>query len=200
MLHAAIDIESVVTGALAVRVALATSLPPFALGADAARAANDSVAPDAVRTGLRLRATTLLDADVRNPQEKSLGKVQDLLLDLSRWEVRYVIVESGGTFGSRGKPGLLLDMDAQKLKSAPGFSRDTQIGWGEYENTLDQYFGIDQPGPTSASRNLQLAFQIIRASNMVDRNGAKGRHRGGFRRESRQRQDRIPAHAARSWH
>lgn len=167
-------------------VAVSCALPPAheAIAADATQAGSQAKQ----RSEPRLRASSLLGSDVRNVQDKSLGKVSDLLIDLSRGVVRYVIVESGGAFGVGGKlfafplrdfgagrrsDEVVLNIDEQKLKSAPGFARDTQTGWGKYEDALDRYFGIDQPARTPASRNLQLATQIIRVSNVIDRNGAK---------------------------
>lgn len=135
----------------------------------------------------RLRASALLKADVHNVQGKSLGKVNDVLIDLGRGEARYVIVKSGGAFGVGGKlfalplrafgsdakGGVVLNIDAEKLKSAPGFTREAPTGWGAYEHTLDSYFGLDQPAQTQASRNLHLASQIIGQHNVLDKNGAK---------------------------
>lgn len=50
-------------------------------------------------TGFPRRIEDILGSDVRNPQDEDLGDIDDVVLDGSTGDIRYVIVSSGGFFG-----------------------------------------------------------------------------------------------------
>ena len=85
------------------------------------------------------KASKLVGMEVRNKQDEKIGKISDLIVDLKSGKVAYGVLSSGGTFGAggkniavplqaltveKGKKNLLLDMDKQQLKDAPGFAKN----------------------------------------------------------------------------
>ncbi len=50
-------------------------------------------------SGKLVRAHDLLNKTVRNPQNESLGKIEDLVVDLKSGRVRYAVLEAGGFLG-----------------------------------------------------------------------------------------------------
>ncbi|HUR45345.1 MAG TPA: PRC-barrel domain-containing protein [Candidatus Saccharimonadales bacterium] len=85
------------------------------------------------------KASKLVGMEVRNKQDEKIGKLSDLVIDLKTGKVAYGVLSSGGTLGAggktiavplqaitveKGKKSLLLDMDKQQLKDAPGFSKN----------------------------------------------------------------------------
>lgn len=95
---------------------------------------------DAMQAGTTLTsAATIAGEQVRNLQGESLGKIQDIMLDIPEGKIRYVILDSADflAMGSRlfavpwkalkqdgESRGFTLNMDAERLKKAPGFGKD----------------------------------------------------------------------------
>jgi sporulation protein YlmC with PRC-barrel domain len=86
-----------------------------------------------------LSATTLIGDSVVNPAGESLGKIEDLMLDLEKGRVAYAVLSFGGILGMGEKlfaiPFEALKLDARrehftldvakdKLKNAPGFDKN----------------------------------------------------------------------------
>ena len=97
-------------------------------------------------------SATLAGSDVRNPAGESLGKIEDLMIDLSRGRVAYAILSFGGLFGVGGKFFILpwsalvfdgkrnefiLDIDREVLEKGPGFEKD------QWPDMADPVFGSD---------------------------------------------------------
>lgn len=95
------------------------------------------VAP-ASRTVL-LSASTLAGDEVCNTKGKSLGKLQDIMLDTESGRIAYAVLSSGGFLGMGDRlfavpwsalkldgeqRRFILDVDAERLKAAPGFDKD----------------------------------------------------------------------------
>ena len=86
-----------------------------------------------------LSASTLAGDDVCNTKGKSLGKLQDIMLDTESGRIAYAVLSSGGFLGMGDRlfavpwsalkldgeqRRFILDVDAERLKAAPGFDKD----------------------------------------------------------------------------
>lgn len=102
--------------------------------------------------GTPSRASTLIDKSVKNPQGEDLGKINDIVLDSATGRVAYVVLESDDKLfaipwrsfaPSATGPELVLNIDKQKLKNAPGFSKNS---WPDMANPqwgteVHRYYG-----------------------------------------------------------
>jgi len=107
-----------------------------------------------------MRATELVGATVRNKQGQELGEVQDLIVDAGQERVEYAILAFGGFMGfgeklfaypmdrfqARGSGDskeLVLNVNEEELKNAPGFDRSNwpSFGMGGYRGEVDKHFG-----------------------------------------------------------
>lgn len=85
-----------------------------------------------------LRVEELTGADVRNPENKTLGEIEDVVMDPRGGGVSYVVISSGGFLGLGEKQTLVpwtalqatekrdifvLNMSEDDLKAAPNFKR-----------------------------------------------------------------------------
>jgi hypothetical protein len=100
----------------------------------------------------------IIDVEVKNPADESLGKICEVMLDKVGGKVAYVVLESGSFLGIGGKlfalpwhsisydPSkecFILNVDKEKLKSAPGFDKNNwpdmaDRAWG---TSISQYYG-----------------------------------------------------------
>lgn len=86
-----------------------------------------------------LSASTLVGADVRNPQDESLGDLKDVMIDAASGTIAYGVLTFGGVLGvgnklfaipwnafrvDAEKERLVLDIAKERLKDAPGFDAD----------------------------------------------------------------------------
>jgi sporulation protein YlmC with PRC-barrel domain len=105
-----------------------------------------------------LSASTLAGDHVRNPAGEDLGKVEEIMLDVSTGRVAYAVLSFGGFLGMGSKLFALpwdaltldednhefvLNVDKQKLENAPGFDKDNwpdmaDTTWG---STIYSYYG-----------------------------------------------------------
>ena len=91
-------------------------------------------------------ATKLLGENVLDKKGDRLGKVEDLAIDFEQGRVRYAILSFGGFLGMGEKrfavpiqalqrfgddDRLLLNVDREKLKNAPGIDKDE---WPDFED------------------------------------------------------------------
>jgi sporulation protein YlmC with PRC-barrel domain len=84
------------------------------------------------------KASKLTGMEVRNKQNEKIGKISDVVIDLKSGRVAYAVLSSGGALGGgknvavpiqaltveKGKKDLLLNVDKQQLKEAPGFAKN----------------------------------------------------------------------------
>jgi sporulation protein YlmC with PRC-barrel domain len=97
-----------------------------------------------------LSASTLKGDKVVNLQGENLGDIQELMIDLERGRIAYAVLSFGGFLGMGDKlfaipwealtvdmanKRLVLNIDKQLLKQAPGFDKDnwpdmTDPAWG----------------------------------------------------------------------
>jgi len=86
-----------------------------------------------VRLGLVTRTTALIGMKVRDRRDSSLGKMEDVLLDLASGQAVAALFSSGAdsavtpvparSFRTATRNKVLVDADKKTLKSAPGISR-----------------------------------------------------------------------------
>ncbi len=108
------------------------------------------------------RLSSLIGADVKSPTGENLGDIKDVVIDWKTGKVQYDVLSFGGIMGIgdklfavpatalQSKPDskeLVLGIDKQRLKDAPGFDKDnwpnfTDANW---QKTNDQFYTA-QPG------------------------------------------------------
>jgi sporulation protein YlmC with PRC-barrel domain len=122
-----------------------------------------------------LSASSLAGDTVRNPAGEDLGKVKDIMLDISSGRVAYAVLSFGGVLGMGDKlfaipwnslsvdedeKCFVLDADKATLESAPGFDKDNwpdmaDKSWG---SKIYQHYGQepywDETSDTGRPRTL----------------------------------------------
>jgi len=102
------------------------------------------------------RSSEIIGMKVRNPANKDLGSVNDLMIDMNAGKVRYAALSYGGFLGLGNKlfavpwtsfgfqqdanskaHHLTLAVDEEQLKNAPGYDKD------KWPNLADPTFGKD---------------------------------------------------------
>lgn len=83
-----------------------------------------------------LAATSIIGDKVHNSQDEHLGKIADIMVDITNGKIEYVVIEFGGflTIGQKyfaipftllkvdtANKAFLLDQPKEKLENAPGF-------------------------------------------------------------------------------
>jgi sporulation protein YlmC with PRC-barrel domain len=112
------------------------------------------------KTHQALSASTLIDTPVKNRKGEDLGKIEELMIDLSNGRISYAVLSFGGFLGIGDKffaipwealsvdtvdEKVILDVDQQKLENAPGFDKDN---WPQTADTtwlvdVYKYYGYD---------------------------------------------------------
>jgi sporulation protein YlmC with PRC-barrel domain len=111
------------------------------------------------------RASETIGVRVENPQGDSLGKIEDLVFEPAKGHIRYAVLSFGGFLGvgdkyfaipwshlraeeRAGRSGserfvMVLDVNKDKLKNAPGFDSKNWPDFGDpaYGTSVDQYYG-----------------------------------------------------------
>jgi sporulation protein YlmC with PRC-barrel domain len=118
-------------------------------------------APQTTAKGTHLpRASKFIGTDVENAQGEDLGKIEDVVLDPQDGRVAYAVLSFGGFLGLgekffavpwsalTAKAGeddtLILNVDKEKLKNAPGFNKSSWPNmadrtWGK---EIHSYYGV----------------------------------------------------------
>ncbi|MBC7923653.1 MAG: PRC-barrel domain-containing protein [Ferruginibacter sp.] len=113
-----------------------------------------------------LTATSIIGDRVENRQGEDLGKIKDIMLDIHRGNVEYVVLEYGGFLGLGEKlfaipfrslelaEGHVFKMNTskQQLEEAPGFDKDhwPETNSHEYYGRAGSYWG-NFMGPNTGS-------------------------------------------------
>ncbi len=86
-----------------------------------------------------LSSSSITNDNVRNSRGEDLGKIEDLMIDLTNGTVRFAVLSFGGFLGMGDKlfavpfdqlrvdttnECFVLDADKSKLENAPGFDKD----------------------------------------------------------------------------
>ena len=103
-------------------------------------------------------ASTLTGNDVYNRKEENLGSIKEIMLDMHSGNVCYAVLSSGGFLGMGDRlfavpwgaltldtvnQCFLLNMDADRLKNAPGFDKDKwpDMADPDWEKSVHSYYG-----------------------------------------------------------
>ena len=106
-------------------------------------------------------ASKIIGEEVVNRQDENLGKIHELVIDAKEGRLTYAVLSFGGFLGMGNKlfampwsafefaqheNKLILNVDKEKLKAAPGFDQDAKWpdfadrNWG---NSIYKYYGYD---------------------------------------------------------
>jgi sporulation protein YlmC with PRC-barrel domain len=106
-------------------------------------------------------ASKIIGEEVVNRQDENLGKIHELVIDAKEGRLTYAVLSFGGFLGMGNKlfampwsafefaqheNKLILNVDKEKLKAAPGFDQDAKWpdfadrNWG---NRIYKYYGYD---------------------------------------------------------
>ncbi len=114
-------------------------------------------ATDDLQAGALLSADTITGDDVCNMQDEKLGKIQDVMLDITEGKIRYAVLASGGFLGmgdrlfaipwkalkqDKENKRFMLDVDVERLKNAPGFDKDhwPNMADATWNSTVESYY------------------------------------------------------------
>lgn len=110
-----------------------------------------------MHAGALLSAGSITGDEVCNMRNESLGSVQEVMLDTAEGKIRYVVLASGGFLGmgdrlfavpwkalklDKENKRFLLDVDAERLKNAPGFEKDNWPNMADptWTSTVESYY------------------------------------------------------------
>lgn len=108
---------------------------------------------------MHLSSSSLSGTSVRNRNGEDLGKVEDLMIDMSNGRVDYAVVSFGGFLGVGDKlfavpvqafttdtdnEELVLDKSKEKLENAPGFDKDNWPDQADskWRDTVHSYYKV----------------------------------------------------------
>ncbi|PUA18847.1 PRC-barrel domain-containing protein [Glaciimonas sp. PCH181] len=108
-----------------------------------------------------LGADTLIGNDVCNQAGEDLGDIKELMLDTRTGKVNYAVLSFGGFLGMGEKlfavpwealqldpvnERFILNVDKDRLKSAPGFDKDHWPDMADHSwiREIDTYYGTDR--------------------------------------------------------
>lgn len=107
-----------------------------------------------------LSATTIMSDAVQNLAGDQLGKIEELMIDLDSGRVAYAVLSFGGFMGmgdklfaipwqalsvDTDKKVLILNVDKDRLKSAPGFDKNRwpDMADAEWGRGVHSYYGLN---------------------------------------------------------
>jgi sporulation protein YlmC with PRC-barrel domain len=105
-------------------------------------------------------ASKIIGERVVNRQDEDLGKIHELVIDAKEGHLAYAVLASGGFLGignrlfampwnafefASTEHKLILDVDKEKLKAAPGFEKDSK--WPDFADKswgagIHEYYGF----------------------------------------------------------
>ena len=183
------------------RMLVTLALPAIGLSASAVLAAGDTdrmaprsatenpaTTPSGMHHSMKdVRASELIGMKVHNAQGENLGKIDDLVIDVNNERVYYAVLAFGGALGLGEKlfaypvslfsedtadNKLVLNVDKEKLKKAPGFERAQWPDWNRdrYRRDVEGYFGPTVHAHAMPKQRLERASELI-GKDINDRNG-----------------------------
>lgn len=107
-----------------------------------------------------MAASTLAGDKVVNAEGEELGKITDIMLDVPSGKIAYAVLAFGGVLGIGDKlfavpwqaltldsenKDFILDVDKNRLESAPGFDKDhwPSMAQDEWAVQVHSYYGIE---------------------------------------------------------
>jgi sporulation protein YlmC with PRC-barrel domain len=110
-----------------------------------------------------LSSSSITGTNVKNAEAKDIGEIKDLMIDWDRGAVEYAVLSFGGflgmgdklfaipleafEFNTEDKEGrIVLNVDKERLKDAPGFDKDNWPSHAdqEFTNSVYSYYGVDR--------------------------------------------------------
>lgn len=109
-------------------------------------------------TNNRLLSSSTLTGDaVRNRKGEDLGKIEDLMIDVNDGSINYAVLSYGGFLGmgdklfavpwsaltvAAGEERLVLDIEEQRLKDAPGFDKNNWPDFADptFQRSVSDYY------------------------------------------------------------
>ncbi|NMG68002.1 PRC-barrel domain containing protein [Azoarcus indigens] len=105
-----------------------------------------------------MAASTLQGDAVVNADGEDLGKIKEIMIDVPSGRVAYAVLSSGGFLGlgdklyaipwmaltlDIGRKCFVLDVDAERLKNAPGFDKDSWPSMADttWASEVHAYYG-----------------------------------------------------------
>lgn len=105
-----------------------------------------------------MSASTLIGDSVKNPQGEDLGNLKEIMVDVNSGNIAYAVLSFGGFLGmgdklfaipweaftvNTDKEKLVLNIDKDRLKDAPGFDKDNwpKTPNSDYINQVHSYYG-----------------------------------------------------------
>jgi len=105
-------------------------------------------------------ASKIIGEGVINRQNEDIGKIHELVIDTDSGLVAYAVLSFGGFLGMGNKlfaipwkalelspteMKLILNVDKEKLKNAPGFDKENWPDFADrsYGKTIHNYYGYD---------------------------------------------------------
>jgi len=122
-----------------------------------------------------MKGSTFIGADVENPQGQNLGDIKDIVIDRASGRIAYAVVSFGGFLGMgeklfavpwgafaqprADKDKLVLDVDKERLKNAPGFDQNNwpQMASREWVTSLYSYYNVPPYWTASAEASMATA-------------------------------------------
>jgi sporulation protein YlmC with PRC-barrel domain len=112
-------------------------------------------------------ADTLIGDDVYNQQGDELGEIKEIMLDMRNGRVAYAVLSFGGFLGMGEKlfavpwnaltldtenKRFMLNVDKERLKTAPGFDKDHWPNMADqtWTNEIHSYYGTQPYSSTSS--------------------------------------------------
>jgi sporulation protein YlmC with PRC-barrel domain len=113
-------------------------------------------------------ADTLIGDDVYNLKDEDLGDIKEIMLDINSGRIAYAVLSFGGFLGIADKlfavpwsalrldtanKRFLLDIDKERLESAPGFNKDDwpDMADATWQNTINSYYGTKSYTDTTST-------------------------------------------------
>lgn len=139
------------------------------------------------QTAMDMRASKLMGKEVKNAKGENLGEIKDLMVDMKTGQVPYAVLSFGGIAGLGDKlfaypvssfkasakgDDLLLNVDQDRLKNAPGFDKDNWPDWtdNKYRSEVDRYHTSPGSKAAAASSGLMRASAVL-GKDVNDRQG-----------------------------
>jgi len=139
-------------------------------------------------------ADTLLGEDVVNGANEDLGDIKEIMLDMQTGQVAYAVLAFGGFLGMGEKlfavpwqalhldtanKRFVLDIDKERLKTAPGFDKDawpdmSDVQWSSLVHT---FYGTDPTragGPSMGPGSTRAALDSSAGASTDPRAGNLG--------------------------
>jgi sporulation protein YlmC with PRC-barrel domain len=165
----------------------ATGTPDTSGASGQSNQASSQTSNQSQQSGRDMRADALIGMDVRNAQGEDLGEIQELFVNVGSQRVHYAVLSFGGFLGLGDKlfaypmsafsaadngNHLLLNVDQQKLKNAPGFERDTWPDYGDnrYFDEVDRFFSDNERKTAAPTHAMMRATELI-GRDVNDRSG-----------------------------